>query len=507
MSELTELLDLELIQGEKARRSFKEFVRLFWPVVEPATPFVDGWHVDAVCQHLEALKDGTVRNVLINIPPRHGKSLLVAVFFPAWLWLHNPSHRFLCSSYSLQLSIRDSVKCRRLIESPLYQKCYGHIFQLTSDENRKQRFENSERGYRLSTSVESGNLGEGADTLIVDDPNNASEVNSEAERRKVWDWWSGIMSTRMNDPAKGSRLLIQQRLHEEDLSGFVLNADKGGNWCRLILPLEYQGNRTSNALGWKDPRTIPGELLSRRIPLEEISYLKGSLGTSGFSAQYNQTPAPASGEFFRADWFRYFEEDQAGNYRLGEKLVAASSCWRFATVDLAISTKTTADYTVAGIFDVTADGELILVHMHRGRIEGTKIVPTLKALDQQYRPSYWGIEKVGFQDLILQTARQEGLCVRALKAESDKITRSIPLQVKFEAGAVWFPKGKPWLMDVELELLKFAGEGSTHDDIVDVLSYAALECQKRHKNRPKEEEAPVKTWDQVYREGLHQGLL
>lgn len=505
MSEITELLDLELIQGEKARRSFKEFVKLFWPVVEPATPFADGWHVDAICEHLEALKDGAIRNLVINIPPRHGKSLLVAVFFPAWLWLHNPSHRFLCSSYSLQLSIRDSVKCRRLIESPLYQKCFGNIFRLTSDENRKQRFENSERGYRLSTSVESGNLGEGADTLLVDDPNNIAEIYSEAERRKVIEWWSSVMSTRMNDPAKGCRVLIQQRLHEDDLSGFVLSSDKAGNWCRLILPLEFQGDRTRNKLGWKDPRFLTGELLSKRIPEEEISYLKASLGTSGFSAQYNQAPAPAAGEFFRQDWFRYYEA-HGDNYRLGDKLVAASSCWRFATVDLAISTKATADYTVAGIFDVTPTGELVLVHLHRARIEGTKIVPTLKALNDEYRPHYWGIEDVAFQRLILQTARQEGLCVRGLKAEGDKITRSIPLQVKFESGAVWFPKGKPYLLPLELELLKF-GPDAAHDDMVDVLSYAALECQKRYRGRRQEEATPEKTWEQVYQDALFGDLL
>ena len=138
------------IDRELATRSLRDFVPLAWPVVEPSTPFVPGWHIDAIIEHLEAITRGEIRNLLINVPPRHMKSLLVAVFWPAWEWTRWPERRWLYSSYGAQLSIRDSVKCRRLIESVWYQQRWGGRFALTSDQNTKGRFDNNRSGYRLS---------------------------------------------------------------------------------------------------------------------------------------------------------------------------------------------------------------------------------------------------------------------------------------------------------------------------------------------------------------------
>src|SRR5260370_36916942 len=142
---------LDELDAELASRSLREFVRQAWPIVEPFTPFVPGWHIDAIIDHLEAVSRGQIRNLLINVPPRHMKSLLVSVFWPAWEWLRSPERRWLYSSYGAQLSIRDSVKCRRLIESPWYQRLWGDRFALTSDQNTKGRSDNDPCRYRLST--------------------------------------------------------------------------------------------------------------------------------------------------------------------------------------------------------------------------------------------------------------------------------------------------------------------------------------------------------------------
>src|ERR1043165_3918471 len=141
------------IDRELAGRQLREFVRQAWAVVEPATPFVPGWHIDAIVEHLDAVSRRQIRNLLINVPPRHMKSLLVSVFWPAWEWIRWPARRWLYSSYAASLSIRDSIKCRRLIESPWYQQQWGKVFALTSDQNTKGRFDNSRSGYRLATSV------------------------------------------------------------------------------------------------------------------------------------------------------------------------------------------------------------------------------------------------------------------------------------------------------------------------------------------------------------------
>src|SRR5437016_131595 len=178
-----------------AARSLLEFVRQAWPIVEPSTPLVPGWHIDAIIEHLEAVSRGQIRNLLINVPPRHMKSLLVSVFWPAWEWIRYPQRRWLYSSYGAQLSIRDSVKCRRLIESPWYQQRWGDRFALTSDQNTKGRFDNNRSGYRLSTSVGGAATGEGGDRIVCDDPHNVQEAESDSVRKATVDWWDVVMST------------------------------------------------------------------------------------------------------------------------------------------------------------------------------------------------------------------------------------------------------------------------------------------------------------------------
>src|SRR5271168_4065422 len=201
------------IEREYATRSLREFVRQAWRVVEPSTPFVPGWHIDAIIDHLEAVTRGDIRNLLINVPPRHMKSLLVSVFWPAWEWIQYPERRWLYSSYAAALSTRDSVMCRRLIESPWYRSRWGHVYSLTGDQNAKTRFDNSRSGYRLSTSVGGSVTGEGGDRIVCDDPHNVSDVASDATRKSAIDWWDIAMSTRVNDPKTSAMVIVMQRCH------------------------------------------------------------------------------------------------------------------------------------------------------------------------------------------------------------------------------------------------------------------------------------------------------
>ena len=169
MGELGCSLDPELPKTPEALRAeehLKEFMTQAWPVMEPGTPYIHGWHIDAICEHLEAVVRGEIRDLLINMPPRHCKTLLVSVAFPCWLWTRQPSAKFLFASYAQQLSIRDSVACRRLLMSQWYQRNWAQSFSLTADQNVKQRFENDKRGYRLATSVGGQLTGEGGDYIV-----------------------------------------------------------------------------------------------------------------------------------------------------------------------------------------------------------------------------------------------------------------------------------------------------------------------------------------------------
>jgi len=176
-------LTLWQLQAEKASRNLYEFVRQAWHVLEPNTAFVDGMHMRAICEHLQAVTAGRIRDLIINVPPGHAKSLLTSVFWPAWVWTRHPETRWLFASYAASLSVRDSLRCRRLIESEWYQRRWGNRFQLCGDQNQKHRFENDRTGYRLATSVGGAATGERADIVVVDDPHSVDQAESHAIKR------------------------------------------------------------------------------------------------------------------------------------------------------------------------------------------------------------------------------------------------------------------------------------------------------------------------------------
>jgi hypothetical protein len=254
---------------------------------------------------LQAVTEGSIRNLIINVPPGHAKSLLTAVFWPAWSWIEHPAMRWLFSSYSATLSVRDSVKCRRLIESECYQRSWGDRFQLTSDVNTKQRFENDRTGVRIATSVGGAGTGERADLVIVDDPHSVDQAASDTERRAAIEWWNGTMSTRLNDFTTGHKVVIQQRLHEADLTGDLLAR---GGYELLMLPAEFEPERRcSTSIGWTDPRKEYGELLwPARVSRVDLERLKIDLGSYRYAGQYQQRPSPTEGGIFKRSWWRYW---------------------------------------------------------------------------------------------------------------------------------------------------------------------------------------------------------
>ena len=292
------------LQAERARRWLREFVVQAWPILEPDTPLVDGIHVSAICEHLQALTEGRIRNLIINVPPGHTKSLLTCVFWPAWVWVSHPESRWLFSSYRQPLATRDSVKCRRLIASAWYQERWGRDYQLASDQNQKDRFENTRTGYRLVVPLGSG-TGERGDYVVVDDPHSVDQAESDAERQGAIEWWNGSMATRLNDFATGHKVVIQQRLHEADLTGDLLQ--KGG-YELLCLPAECEPQRRSTtSIGWADPRRESGALLwPERVTPEDLEELKRTLGSYRYAGQYQQRPAPAEGGIFKRFWWRYW---------------------------------------------------------------------------------------------------------------------------------------------------------------------------------------------------------
>jgi predicted phage terminase large subunit-like protein len=272
--------------------------------VEPAE-FVPGWHIDCLAEHLQAVARGDIRRLLITIPPRHGKSLITSVFFPSWVWIDRPESRWLCASYAESLAVRDNVRARRIITSAWYQNAWSR-FELSGDQATKQRYENNRGGHRIAVGIGGSATGEGGDFLLVDDAHNVSEVQSDAVRKATLDWYDTVFATRANDPARSARVVIGQKVHEDDLAAHLLQQ---GGWTHLNLPAQFEGDRRKTVIGWSDPRTTEGELLwPMRFGETEITEARRTLGAFAFSAQYQQRPAPAEGGIVRKAWWRFYRE-------------------------------------------------------------------------------------------------------------------------------------------------------------------------------------------------------
>lgn len=287
------LEDRDGLHKELSERKLKHFIKQAWPILEPVHPFRSNWHIDAICDHLEALRNRDIRQLVINIPPRCMKSLATSVFFPSWCWTTKNTDQFVYASYAQNLSVRDSMKMRRVIQSPWYQQRWPITFE--RDSNNKMKFENVNTGYRISTSVEGVATGEGGDFVCVDDPHNVNEAESDLKREGAILWWDETMSSRLNDPKTGCRMVIMQRVHERDMTGHLLEQ---GGWEHLVLPMEYDPEIKCSieVTGFTDPRKEENaKLWPEHIGDEELDRLKVNLGPYAYAGQYGQSPSPRKG--------------------------------------------------------------------------------------------------------------------------------------------------------------------------------------------------------------------
>lgn len=290
--------------------SLADFMRHFWPVLEPNTPLAWGMPLDAMCLHLEAAQARLIRRLIINVPPGTSKSTLCNIFFPAWVWAEkNPSERFLTVAFTEELSMRDSTSMRRLIESDEFRSRYGEKVRLMRDQNAKGYYDTTKRGRRLVKPMQNA-TGARAGILIVDDPNNATEIDSRTKRKAVTRAYDESLSSRASDPKTYVEIVVQQRLHEEDLTGHLIKS--GGGWCVLRLPEEYDPDQKTvthlddGSVFWEDPRTERGELLHptfRDRPV--VDKLKKTMGTFAAAGQLQQQPVPAGGGIVKSWWWRY----------------------------------------------------------------------------------------------------------------------------------------------------------------------------------------------------------
>lgn len=489
-----QLLDIDRINCEE---SLYVFLKSAWHIFDSA-PWIDGWCVEAIAEHLQAVIDGEIKRLVINIPPRCAKSALCSVALPAWTWTQQkishtsgPGASFLYASFRENLSKRDSLACRKVIESKWYRDRWSNRFSLSEDQNTKDRYNNDKGGYRLITSIESkGATGDGANILVLDDCNSAKEVESEAIIESTLDWFDGTLGTRLNNQKLGAVIEIQQRLGENDITGHILSKNKG-EWTTLVLPMEMEMWRKSyvSPIGWSDPRTEEGELLwPERFGAEEVTALKSWMGDWRAAGQLQQTPQPRGGGVIKRDWWKTWEETE---YPIFDYIIGC--------LDTAFTLESMNDPSgmiVWGVFSNSdtprvnrmIDAEGRPLYMDRSESQGAPHVMMMHAWTERYE-FHELIKRVVSSclamkvDLLLVENKAAGISVaqeiRRLYAREkfgvqlfdpksqDKFARLVSVQHLFQEGLIHAPD-RPWVDTVIQQVAAFPRV--KHDEFVDLTS-------------------------------------
>lgn len=482
------LLIRERARVEYAQENFKEFLKLAWEVMSPGTEFQDNWHIDCLCEHLEAMARRDIRRLIINLPPRSLKSSIISVAFPAWRWIHDPAEKFLCASYGRQLALRDSRRCRNLIASPWYQSFWSSKFGLASDQNEKGRFENDKGGFRIIASVEGGILGEGGSFSIYDDANDVERMSEEEYPQSVRDWYSGSASSRFIDPRTDVRINVQQRMpYGNDLTAFLMEL---GGWEQVSLPMEFEGSRKVTSIGWSDPREHLGELMfPARYGPEELEPLKREQ-KDNWAGQYQQRPISGVGSSLRREWFKFYNPpgvervDEFGKtipvrvtgvdgktVEITPVALPAAMEQVVQSWDFAFKSQEHNDF-VAGHAWGRLGANCYLVARNHGHWSFTESLRAIRSMSINYPCPEKLVEDAANGPAILDTLQNEIPGLVPVKPAGGKWARLSAIRGYVEAGNVYLPNPDiyPWVWDLLTEF--YRGRESEHDDDTDAMTQA-----------------------------------
>lgn len=437
--------------GLFARGAFKELL--------PTTNIIWSWYLDLIASRLEDVLAGRCRRLIINIPPRYGKSLMASVAFPAYVLGRDPTAEIVCVSYAQDLADKMSSDTRRLMNSGWYQSVFAT--RLANPRSKLGELRVREGGARLATSVEGTLTGRGGNIIIIDDPLKPSEAASETQRKAVNQWFDHTVTTRSNDKENGAIVIIMQRLHEDDLVGHLVEQ---GHWDVLSLPAIAEEDECHKYLSLGRPviasRNAGEALHPERESLARIEEAKHVMGSYAYEAQYQQRPAPAGGGIVRAEWFPRYGPNEIPPF------VRKYQSW-----DTATKISEASSYSVCTTWGVTRDKRIFLLDVFRDRLEYPDLKRKVLELAQRHNPTKVFIEDTAAGTQLVQELKRDGLHqITPVKVEGGKEMRMVNQTPTIERGEVWLPRDAPWINDYLHELAMFPK--GRHNDQVDSTSQA-----------------------------------
>lgn len=481
-----EQLDRELVTRADEPGSLHRFVRMAFRQVEPTT-FIDNWHIGIMCDYLEAVSRGEISRLVINVPPGTTKSLTVSVFWPLWEWIHRPETKFMFASYDVTLAARDGRRMLRILQSKWFQKRFAP--RLTELRPAATDFDNTAGGFRFATSVAGKATGRHADIQAVDDPIKPYDMRGSLAVTKkaieaVSTWWKETMSSRRADAATFRRLIIMQRLHEDDLAGEML---REGGWTHLCLPMRWEP-KVCVCMNLdctpEDPRIVEGELLCpERFPEDVVREDETiGMGPSVAAAQNQQRPTPASGGIFQKKWFRYWHNvsgkpvpnDLKFPCRDTECRVLPDSGVWIQSWDMTYKGTDGTDFVAGGVW-LYKQPDAFLVAQVCARMSFVEACRALIAMSKRYPLAFTKIveDKANGPAIVnALEAKISGLVL--VDPRGGKEARAHACSGLFEAGNVFIPHDElaPWAPAYRAQVATFPR--GVNDDMVDQTTQALI---------------------------------
>jgi predicted phage terminase large subunit-like protein len=438
------------------RNDFASFLHRSMQTLNPGGRFLRNWHIDAIAHQLSNVSAGDVTRLIVNMPPRYLKSTIVSVAYPAFLLGHHPNRRIICVSYGTELSAKHASDCRAIVESPWYRRIFPkmQIARATQSE-----IHTTARGFRKATSVHAALTGLGGDCFIIDDPQKPVDAQSHTQRNGLNGWFSNTLLSRLDDKRTSAIIIVMQRIHLRDLTGFL--TEDSNEWTVLSLPAIAETNEVIEIGDGDFHRRGAGEPLHReRESLETLEKLRTELGPEAFAAQYMQSPVPLGGSMIKREWLRYYDY-------LPERAYATQVIQSW---DTAAKGGAQNDWSV-GTTWLIDNKRYFLLDVVRGRFEYPVLRETVLASAARFQPQTILIEDASTGTALAQELRRDhSYHVELMPVHHDKVGRLYVQQPKFAAGLVSLPRHAPFRAQVELELLTFP-QGKT-DDIVDSIAQA-----------------------------------
>ncbi len=444
-----------------AKIKMRYFLRKAFSIINPATKIKWNWHLNYLCDTLEAVAEGKIKRLIINIPPRYLKSIICSVSFPAWILAKDPSKRIIVASYSKILATKHSQDTRIIMHSNWYKKNFYKTV-IAEGRDEKNKFCTTENGFRFSTSVNGTLTGEGGDILIVDDPHNPIGIYNKSNRKRTINWFTGVFSSRLNDKNTGAIIIIMQRLHVDDLSGYIISKNTENNWFIINLPAIAEQEKKyylfDKLYKIRKVGDILHPLMEKKTTLDNI---KKDIGEYNFEAQYQQNPVTLDGNMIKKDWLKYFDLSDKENIFKNDKINYCIS------IDCASGLGTENDFTAIAVFAIFSN-KFYICDMYRLKIAYPELKIKIEEIINKYKPNNVLIEDKSNGSSMIQDLQQKYTNIIPIKPTKSKECRVNDILTTLEAGHILIADKEKWTQELEIELLSFPA--CKHDDQVDAIS-------------------------------------